>query len=275
MHSVVLKMILAPTLVGAASMVGRIFGPRAAGLAAALPIVAGPILFFYAMEQGNAFAASAANGTLLGLLPLSAFCVVYALLAGSLLKLRRAVGMPLCLAGGWCVFLAVAAALSFAKPSAVACLIVGALSLAGGLAVLPRLSGDAHTAVRHHPAVELALRMLAAACLVLALTGLAGRLGPAWSGLLAPFPVASSVVIAGGHLADGPGSLRPLLKGFLQGLFGFVAFLSVISFGLERLGVASTFALGVLASLAIQSVVVMSHRPDKTEPSVPFEDLEV
>lgn len=72
------KLTLAPALVAIATLLGRRYGQIAAGLVAGLPIVAGPILYFYAAEQGPAFAADAALSTLLGLVSLSLFTVAYA-----------------------------------------------------------------------------------------------------------------------------------------------------------------------------------------------------
>ncbi len=78
------KVLLAPSFVVGASLVARRFGPRVGGLIAGLPVVAGPILLAYALAHGRAFAATAAAGTLLGLVSLIAFVIVYARLAGRL-----------------------------------------------------------------------------------------------------------------------------------------------------------------------------------------------
>jgi hypothetical protein len=253
------KLLLAPALVGAAFLAGRRWGPRAGGLAAALPIVAGPALLFYALEQGDAFAATAARSTLVGLVPLTVFCLVHASLARAAIGLPRRVAAPLCLASGWAAFLACVALLRPLRLPGWACTAAGAAALLAGLLLLPEVPGDGRPPLRHHPAIELALRMLAAAAMVTALTGLAGRLGPGWSGLLTPFPVASSVVVIGTHLADGPGALPDTLRGFLLGLHGFVAFLTVLWLGLEPLGVATAFGLGLGASLLISGVA--ARRP--------------
>ena len=76
------KLLLAPAFVVGASLTARRHGPRVGGLVGALPVVAGPILLVYALAHGRAFAAHAAAGTLLGLISLTAFVVVYARLAG-------------------------------------------------------------------------------------------------------------------------------------------------------------------------------------------------
>jgi hypothetical protein len=96
--------------------------------------------------------------------------------------------------------------------------------------------------------------------MVLSLTGLAQALGPAWSGLLAPFPVASSVVVAGCHLSQGPDALGQVLKGFLLAMLGFVAFLIIVALGLQGLGLAWAFGLGLAASLLVQAPLMLWRR---------------
>src|SRR5580700_6771934 len=65
-----------------ASLIARRFGSRVGGVIGGLPVVAGPILLVYALAHGREFAAGAAAGTLLGLVSLIAFVVVYGHLAG-------------------------------------------------------------------------------------------------------------------------------------------------------------------------------------------------
>ncbi len=275
MQLLTVKLLLAPALVGGAWAVGRRWGPRVGGLAAALPIVAGPILFFYAIEQGRDFAASAARGTLVGLIPLTAFCVTDAALARALLRLPRRLAAPLSLGSGWAVFLAVAALLRPVRVPAWACTGVGVAALLAGLALVPEVPDDGQAPLHHHPALELLLRMAAAALLVTLLTGLAAALGPTWSGLLTPFPVASSVVVIGAHLAEGPDSVPETLRGFLLGLFGFVAFLTVLAWGLEPLGTGAAFGLGLVASVAVTSGAVLLRRsgtPGGAFPAGPYRD---
>lgn len=259
LHLLALKLLLAPALVGLASLTGRRFGPRAAGLAASLPIVAGPALLFFALEQGTLFAARAASGALLGLVPLSLFCLVHLRLAHKASRLPRGLSAPLCLLSGWAAFLAAALALRPLPVPSWAAPLVGAFALVAGLVLAPSPADDGQVSARHHPALELLLRMLSAALLLATLTGLAARLGPVSSGLLTPFPVASSVLVLGTHLAEGPSSLCELVRGFLFGLFGFVAFLAVLSVALVPLGAAKAFALGLCGSLFVAAL--LSVRP--------------
>ena len=59
-----LKLFLVPLLIALVTLAGRRWGPGVAGWLSAFPVVAGPILFFIAVEQGADFAANAAVGTL-------------------------------------------------------------------------------------------------------------------------------------------------------------------------------------------------------------------
>ncbi len=129
------KLLLAPAFVVAASLVARRFGPRAGGLIGGLPVVAGPILLVYALAHGRAFAAGAAAGTLLGLVSLIAFVVVYARLAG---RLPWGASMV----AGWLAFaLATLAFTAVSLPLGVALGLAGAGVLIG-LALLPRPRSD-------------------------------------------------------------------------------------------------------------------------------------
>jgi len=73
-----LKLVLVPALVVAATLAGRRWGPRIGGLLASFPIVAGPALLFFTIEQGDAFAAEAARGTLVALVAVAGSGLAYA-----------------------------------------------------------------------------------------------------------------------------------------------------------------------------------------------------
>src|ERR1700689_1886862 len=91
------KLLLAPNFVVSASLAARRFGPRIGGLVGGLPVVAGPIVLAYALAHGNGFAADVADGTLLGLVSLIAFVVVYG-------RLSRGVRWGICMLCGWLAF---------------------------------------------------------------------------------------------------------------------------------------------------------------------------
>jgi len=188
--ALLLKITLAPALVASASLAGRRFGPRVGGWLIGFPVVAGPVLWFYAREQGAAFAAGAAAGTVLGTVSLCCFLATYAWSATRL-------GWQASALLGWLAFAAATFVLQQAPspPLGVRLLAAFAALLVTGH-TLPRLpAGPPVPRPRH----DLALRLLATAALVVGLTGVAGLLGPSLSGLITPFPVATTILVVFAH----------------------------------------------------------------------------
>jgi len=232
----VLKLVLVPALVGSVSLAGRRWGPRVAGLLTSFPIVTGPALLFFAIEQGAAFAAEAARGALAALVAVAAAGVTYA---------WSAIRAPwwASLLASWTAFVAITLLVHVWHPGAVAALIVSCASFAAAPRLLPRDTRprDARpagaTGTASAPGVlDLPLRMLSAMTLVLTVTELADRLGPALSGVFTPFPVALTVLLAFTHSRDGAASAIRFLRGFLSGMWSFAAFCFVAALAMAPLG---------------------------------------
>jgi hypothetical protein len=72
-----LKILLTPALIAVATVLARRWGPGVGGTLAGLPLTSTPVSIFLAIEQGHGFAATAAYGTLLGLLSQTALCLAH------------------------------------------------------------------------------------------------------------------------------------------------------------------------------------------------------
>jgi hypothetical protein len=244
------KLLLAPCFVVGASLTARRHGPRVGGLVGALPVVAGPILLVYALAHGRSFAAHAAAGTLLGLISLTAFVVVYARLADRVPWLAG-------LLAGWLAFAACTALFSALEIPAGLALALALAAFALGVAALPR-PGPAPAAPGAPPAWDLPLRGACAAALVLALTAIAGWLGPQLSGLLAPFPIIASVLATFTHTQRGVDETLRLLRGLVTGFAAFALFCFALALALPGTSTAAGFALATAVALLAQGVVL--HR---------------
>jgi hypothetical protein len=251
MTILLLKLLVAPSLVALATLVSRRFGPVVGGWVVGFPIVAGPILLFFSIEQGPVFAAEAACSTLLGTVSLASFGLVYAWVA---VRCRWVVS----LLAGWAAFGLLTWLQSGRSVPAIVGLVAALLALRGTLALLPHL--DSAPAAPVPGAWDIPVRMLATAGLVLGLTWAAGALGPGLSGLLTPFPVASTVLVAFAHHASGPTAAVRLLRGLLLGLQSFCVFCFVLSLGLAPAGVAGAFALALAFSFPVQLLVLRFAR---------------
>jgi hypothetical protein len=247
------KLTLAPSFVVGASLAARRFGSHVGGLVGGLPVVAGPILLVYALAHGRTFAAGAAAGTLLGLVSLICFVVVYGRLAG-----RLAWGASML--AGWLAFALATVVFNVLSPSLGVALGLVALALAAGLAALPR---PAWNALEHAPPPgwDLPLRAACALALVLALTAFSGWLGPQLSGLLAPFPVITTVLATFTHAQRGTQELARLLRGLVSGFGAFALFCFSLDLALRRVDTPAAFALATGLALLTQALVLAFLRP--------------
>ena len=145
---------------------------------------------------------------------------------------------------------------------------LAAAGLLVGQAALPRPSAEP----RIHslaPAWDLPLRAACALVLVVTLTAVAGWLGPQLSGLLAPFPIISTVLATFTHVQRGPDELLRLLRGMISGFVAFALFCFALALALPRLGVAGAFALATAVALLTQGAALLSVRGAREGPALP------
>ncbi len=250
------KLLLAPLCVVGVSLAGRRWGVAVAGVLGGLPVVAGPILLVLTLQHGRSFGADAAAGTLLGLFALTMFVVAYGRVAPSASPAATVVA-------GWTAFLVGVALLTLIQPPPAASLIVVGAGFAAGLGLLPAPRSPLSTQAPP-PWWDLPARALAALVLVVTLTAVSGTLGPNLSGLLAPFPIVTSVLAVFTHAHGGADRARVLLRNFLVGFHGFAAFCFTLAVTLDSLEVAAAFSIALLAALTAQvaTLAIRSRLPD-------------
>lgn len=259
-----LKLTLAPGLVAATTLAGRRWGPRTAGWLGGLPVVVGPILVALAIDHGDAFAATAAAGALLGLLSLTGFVLAYAWSARS---------MPwwAALGAGWAAFAAATVALEGVALAPLAALAVVTAVFAATEWALPR--GRGSCAEPRTPRHDLLVRTASTAALVVLLTGLAEVLGARLSGMLAAFPVLASVLSAFTHAQAGADDVAAFLRGLVRGLLSFALFCFVVAVLLPTAGLAPAFAAATAAAVGAHALGHLAappgSRPERRHAPVP------
>ena len=224
---------------------------RVAGVIAGLPAVGGPILLVVAIDDGRHFAEQAAIGTMLGVVGVALFVVVYAALS----RFGWVVG----LAGGWAGFGAAVPVLRLVHVSAWWAFLIATGSCLAAAAVLPRHppSGLPHLP----PRFDLPLRAGAALVPILAVTAAAKTLGPHVTGVLASFPVISPVLTVFTHVQRGAQEAVRLLRGFIIGFIAYGLFSLVVALTITGTSTAVAFLAALAASLAAQTfVIVIAYR---------------
>jgi uncharacterized membrane protein (GlpM family) len=238
-----LKLFLVPAFLLLVSLAGKRWGPSVAGWLAGLPVVAGPILFFLAVERGDAFASSAAASALSAVVASVAFSVTYSHAAQ---RMSWAPSLLLALpAWGAAAFV-----LSLLPSNISLSLLLALITLMAA----PRLFPAAHALPTTYvvSTIELCCRMLAGAVLVVVVTVAAERLGSNWSGLLAVFPVLGIVLAVFSHRTQGSVFVAALLRAMATGLYSFASFCFALSLALPYTGIPAAFAMAVALAVAVQ-----------------------
>lgn len=256
-RDVAIKLVVAPLLIGAASLAGRRFGHAVGGWLVALPLTSGPVAWFLAREHGDAFAATAALGMLAATASQVAFALAYRAVDGP----RWATSF----AAGASAFLVSTLLLARLELSALATFALVAGIIAVGILVTRRGAPTrADTAPVAAPRFDLAARMGVATAVVVAITALAPAIGPHLAGLVSPFPVFGAVLAVSTHRVYGAPAAGAVLDGLLVGLAAPAVFFLVLALALPPLGLLA-FALASGLALAAQgaTAVVLPAAADR------------
>jgi hypothetical protein len=247
-----LKIFMAPTLIGLASLAGRKWGPAISGWIVGMPLTTGPVIFLLALQQGTTYATTTALGTLSGGFSLMIFALTYSWLARSL---------------RWPITLAISSLLffmaTFVLQQQTFTILPLFLSIVGLLVISLRLMppdrATAPAAPMTLPWWDLPTRMIVVTALVLFLTSFSASLGPRLTGLLATFPVYASTLSAFAQHLQGPEAAARVQRGLLMGLFSFAGFYVILATMLQPFGLALGFGGAIVVALLIQggSLIVL------------------
>jgi hypothetical protein len=240
--SLALKMAVTAGFVVAAAMVAERAGPAIGAIVATFPIAAGPAYFFVALDHDAAFVSASAIGSIAAHAATAVFSLVYIVLAQ-----RHGVAFSVGTAVG--VWFIVAFALRSVPWTFIS---VAAVNLA--------IFGICIALTNHYRHVKMPMiarqwydvpvRAFLVACLVAAVVGSSGHVGPVVTGLLAVYPIVmTSLMLIFQPRVGGPASAA-LIANTMWGLVGFSACLFTVHLGVMWLG---TWA-GLLLALAVSAV---------------------
>ena len=288
MGFVLAKIAFTPLLLAACTFVAHRWGDAVGGWLLGLPITSGPISIFLFAEHGVGFAEKAARATLFGVVAAAVFCAVYAIVSPRM-RWWQSLGVS------YAVCLATAGAFSLMSLTLAESLVVAFAALLV-LAVAVRASARIHVpegdgvgttetgtaahaderAPEEHeartphmrPNAGLAARMFVAAVTVLALTAIAGLMGPRIGGLLAPLPVLAAVMVASSDRRGAKDQAQGLLHGAVVGSWGGVAFFATVALMLPLAGALVTYGLATAVALAVSAIaMVVRERTGAMMPS--------
>lgn len=247
MDILVLKLILAPVIIGSASLAGRKWGPAVSGWIVGMPLTSGPVIFFVALSHDLTFAASTALGVISGGLSLVAYALTYAWLAT---RFRWYVALT----GGFTVFAISTTLLQNITFPLIPVFLVVCAAIALGLRSMPKDAveeGEVPFGKWDIPS-----RILIGTGFILLITGSAQFLGPRLTGLLTMIPLYVTILAIFAHRHQGPAAAAHVLRGLLYGMFAFAGFFITLSLLIEQAGIALSFISAIAVALAIQAMTL-------------------
>lgn len=235
-----LKIALVPLVVLLASLAGRRFGHTATGWIAGLPLIAGPIFVFLAIDHPASFVADAARASLAVTAASILHCLAFA-------HMCVRFNWVASLAAGWTTFFVVGGLLASLALPIWAAFAVSMAALAVTVTWMPRVRALVEPVTI--PGIELGVRVAAAFVLALVVTLGAPILGPALSGLLLTFPISGSIIPAFTRALHGPAAAVLMLRGFTSGMISFALFIFGIAAVVPRAGVWWGITIAIALSL--------------------------
>ena len=246
MGILLLKLLITPFLLTGTTLATRRWGPSVGGWLVGLPLTSGPVSFFLAVEQGRAFAATAAHGAINGLGPVIIFCMVYE-------KCASRLSWPLATAsalGGYFTGVVLFSHLHLSFWASLG-LVCGMISFAILCAKPVK-----HAATRlAAPRWDLPLRMVAATGIVLAVTAVSATLGPNLSGIISVFPVFTCVMFAFSHGLYGAEATRAFEHGVVIGSYAFAAFFVIVAFTVQIWPLWAVYLAACVGAMTINALV--------------------
>lgn len=239
------KAMLTTVTVALVLLVAQTVGRRLAGMLAGLPVITAPALLWIAAEQGAAFAARCAVGSI-------AACGLMALFAFTYERLSRRFGVVISLAGSLAVGGLIAMPMALLSGHPLRAIALSGVLCAVVIVLLPRTQAQAGQARRMRG--EIAFTAVAAGLISVVVSLGARDLGPYWSGLLAALPIISATALVTQHLTATHADIQRFLRGYVAGLIGKAAFALAFAAAVVQLGgglaVAAALAIGVAVTVA-------------------------
>lgn len=249
MNILILKLVLAPVIIGSASLAGRKWGPAVSGWIVGLPLTSGPVAFILAISHDTAFAFGAIRGTLSGGFSLIAFCLTYAWLA-------RKFNWAVTALGSMFVFAGMTALLQNIDLPFLPLFFAIVSVIFIGLWLMPKqteLEINQSTPGKW----DIPARILVGTSFILLMTGIAPYIGPRLTGLLTTIPLYAGILTIFAHRHHGHAGANSVLRGLIFGLFAFAGFYLVLGLLIQNISLLLSFGLATLSALVVQGTTLL------------------
>jgi hypothetical protein len=256
MNILILKLVLAPVIIGSASLAGRKWGPAVSGWIVGLPLTSGPVAFILALSHDTPFAFGAIRGTLSGGFSLIAFCLTYAWLA-------RKFNWVITILGSILVFGGMTALLQNMDIPFIPLFLTIVLIIFIGLWFMPKQI-ELEVSQSTPGKWDIPARILVGTGFILLMTGIAPYIGSQLTGLLTTIPLYAGILTIFAHRHHGHAGANSVLRGLILGLFSFAGFYLVLGLLIQNTSLFISFGLATVSALIVQGatwLVIQRSQP--------------
>jgi hypothetical protein len=244
----ILKLVLAPIIIGGASLAGRKWGPSVSGWLVGLPFTSGPVVFFVALSHERAFVLETVRGVLSGGFSLIAYCLIYAWMAK---RFHWAVSLSTSLIVFTGMTLLLQNVTIYFIPLFFAVMAVILL----GIWWMPKYEAVEYTEVPGK--WDIPSRIVLGTSFIIFVTAIAPYIGARLTGLLTTIPLYVSILAVFAHRGQGGAGAINVLRGLVYGLFAFASFYLVLGLLIEGQSLAVSFSAATLAALVTQGITLL------------------
>jgi hypothetical protein len=248
MNIFILKLILAPIIIGGASLAGRKWGPAVSGWIVGLPLTSGPVAFFIALSHEPAFAFETVRSVLSGGFSLIAYCLTYAWLA-------KRFNWVVSLTASMIVFAAMTTLLQNVTISFIPLFLAIMCVFLLGVWAMPKY--EAVETAEAPGKWDIPMRIVLGTSFILLVTAIAPYIGARLTGLLTTIPLYVSILAVFAHRHQGGNGAINVLRGLVYGLFAFASFQLVLGLLIEGQSLALSFSAATLAALLTQGITLL------------------
>lgn len=250
--TLIVKMLITAGFVLVATMTAERAGPLVGGLVATLPISAGPVYIFLALDHDAHFIAQSALGSLVTNAINILFALVYLLLAQ---KRSLAAGIG-CAFAAWIALIWAVGLVHWTLPLAIG-LNIATLAISMWLSAPLRHVTAPRIRTRW---TDLVLRATMVAVLVGTVVSLSFHIGPRMSGNLAVFPIVLTSIIVILHPRVGGPATAAVMANAVVGLGGFAIAVATLVLIAEPLGAALALGLTLMVSVGCNILLFLARR---------------
>ena len=251
-----LKLILAPLIIGSASLAGRKWGVAISGWLVGLPLTSGPVAFFVSLSHDRAFAFETVRGVLSGGFSLVAYTLTYAWLAKRF-NWKASFTVSVLVFAGLTTLLETMT-IPFIP------LFFGVLAaILAGARLMPKHESIQTASVPGN--WDIPTRILLGTGFIILVTAIAPYIGARLTGLLTTIPLYVSILTIFAHRHDGGASAIHVLRGLMYGLFAFASFYLVLGLLIEKQSLALSFSAATLAAIVTQGLTLLAMRRTQSD----------